>query len=499
MLKETGVRADFLVVTRAKSEPRRRPSSWWNVLGGICAALAVAAGIAAIVVQRDSTTPIGEGEVFVADAMTAEQAISRSEDPSTAVRVARNELGVEAVSLLDRDGRVVASTSDPLVGGPVQNPLIADGVADRRFMALAAAIEDDLWLDDVVEWPAGSVLYQVASPLESGGAVMIHYDVSQLLGRRTPPGGISPLALQLLGLAAVFAVIGTAVLVGHWRAARRYRQVQLESEILRRNSLELERANAGLETARRQAEDALALAEEKIRVRSEFVLMINHELRTPLTSIVTGAELLRSRGLSDADRAALLDSMVADGSRLQEMIDQILAVARIENRGLSYELSEVSFGELTQALASAHPGAVTEVASDSDPEISVRTDLGALGLIVTSLVDNAFTHGADAVLVGCSTRPQLEPQLEVGDRPDAAVFVTVADNGPGIDHEFLPRIFEKFEKSGFSSGTGLGLYMARMIIEALEGSLSVRTSPAGTTFQISVPGATARDRVEALT
>ncbi|HEX6146592.1 MAG TPA: hypothetical protein VF083_07430, partial [Acidimicrobiia bacterium] len=203
MLKETGVRADFLVVTRAKSEPRRRPSSWWNVLGGICAALAVAAGIAAVVVQRDSTTPIGEGEVFVADAMTAEQAISRSEDPSSAVRVARNELGVEAVSLLDRDGRVVASTSDPLVGGPVQNPLIADGVADRRFMALAAAIEDDLWLDDVVEWPAGSVLYQVASPLESGGAVMIHYDVSQLLGRRTPPGGISPLALQLLGLAAV--------------------------------------------------------------------------------------------------------------------------------------------------------------------------------------------------------------------------------------------------------------------------------------------------------
>ena len=487
------------MVTRAKSEPGRRPSSWWSVLGGICAVLAVAAGIAAIVVQRDSTTPIGEGEVFVADAMTSEDAISRSEDQFTAVRLARNELGVEAVSLLDQDGRVVASTSDPLVGRPVQNSLIADGLADRRFMALAAAIDEDLWLDDVVEWPAGSVLYQVASPLEGGGAVMIHYDVSQLLGRRTPPGGIAPMAIQLLGLAAVFGVIGAAVLVGHWRAARRYRKVQLESEILRRNSLELERANTGLESARRQAEDALALAEEKIRVRSEFVLMINHELRTPLTSIVTGAELLRSRGLSDADRAALLESMIADGSRLQEMIDQILAVARIENRGLSYELSEVSFTELYQALASAHPGAVTDSASDPDPEILVRTDVGALGLIVSSLVNNAFTHGADAVSVGCSTWPQLEPQLEVGDRPPGAVFITVADNGPGIDLEFLPRIFEKFEKSGFSSGTGLGLYMARMIIEALGGSLSVQTSSAGTTFQLSVPGAPTRDRVEAMT
>lgn len=487
------------MVIRAKSEPGRRPSSWWNVLGGICAILAIAAGIAAIVVQRGSTTPIGEGEVFVADAKTAEEAISRSEDPFTAVRLARNELGVEAVSLLDPDGGVVASTSNPLVGRPVQNSLIAAGVADRRFMALAAAIDEDLWLDGVVEWPAESVLYQVASPREGGGAVMIHYDVSQLLGRRTPPGGIAPLAIQLLGLAAVFGVIGAAVLVGHWRAARRYQKVQLESEILRRNSLELERANAGLDIARRQAEDALALAEEKIRVRSEFVLMINHELRTPLTSIVTGAELLRSRGLPDADRAALLDSMIVDGSRLQEMIDQILAVARIENRGLSYELSEVTFTELSQALTSAHPGAVTDINSDPYPEIVARTDVGALSLIVTSLVDNALTHGADAVSVGCSTRPQLEPQLEVGDRPQGAVFITVTDNGPGIDHEFLPRIFEKFEKSGFSSGTGLGLYMARMIIEALEGSLSVRTSSAGTSFQISVPGAPAWDRVEAMT
>jgi signal transduction histidine kinase len=148
-------------------------------------------------------------------------------------------------------------------------------------------------------------------------------------------------------------------------------------------------------------------------------------------------------------------------------------------------------------LVSAHPGAVTDIASD--PQVLVRTDVGALGLIVTSLVDNAFTHGADAVSVGCSTRPQLEPQIEVGDRPHGAVFITVTDNGPGIDHEFLPRIFEKFEKSGFSSGTGLGLYMARMVIEALEGSLSVRTSSAGTTFQISVPGAPAWDRVEAMT
>jgi two-component system sensor histidine kinase TrcS len=112
-------------------------------------------------------------------------------------------------------------------------------------------------------------------------------------------------------------------------------------------------------------------------------------------------------------------------------------------------------------------------------------------------VDNALTHGATTIWVGCSNRAQIVPQLEVGERPETAVYITVADDGPGIQQAFLPRIFEKFEKSSFSPGTGLGLYMARMIIEALEGSLSVQTSPAGSTFQISIPIVTARQRVGA--
>ncbi|MGH8953137.1 MAG: sensor histidine kinase [Acidimicrobiia bacterium] len=482
-----------------KSDRVRRPSSWWVVLAAICAALTAAAAIAAIAVQRESAAPIGEGEVFVADVEAVAGTISASSDAGPAVRRARNELGIEAVSVLDEDGVVVASTSDPLVGEPVSNPLIAFGAADRRFMALATAIEEDLWLDEVVSQTAGTVLYQVVSPLEGGGSVLLHYDVTELISRRASPGGIQPLSIQLLGLAAIFGVLGIAVLIGHSRAARRYRKVALESETLRTNSIELTRANASLEQARHQAEEALALAEEKIRIRSEFVLMINHELRTPLTSVVTGAELLRSRNLSAADRSALLDAMVADGSRLQEIIDQILAVARIENRGLSYELTEVPFEEVCQALASAHSAARTAADPDSGAEVSVKTDIGALCLVVGSLVDNAFTHGAHQVSIGCERSARVNPQLVVGDDPESAIYVTVADDGPGIDHEFLPRIFEKFEKSSFSSGTGLGLYMARMIVEALDGSLSVETSPAGTTIQISIPAMPARDRVEAVT
>ncbi|MEX0863881.1 MAG: HAMP domain-containing sensor histidine kinase [Acidimicrobiia bacterium] len=476
-----------------------RSSSWWLALTGACAALTAVAAIGAIVVQRNSTVPIGEGEVFVADSSRVAEIISATSDSDVAVRQARNSLDIEAVSLLGPDGVIVASTSDPLIGEPAHNQLIAFGASDHRFMALATAIDEDLWLDGVVEWPAGSVLYQVVSPLAEGeGAVMLHYDVSALLGRRTQPGVVRPETLQLLGLAAIFAVFGGVVLVGRSRAARRHREVALESQFLRAHSLELQAANENLDQAKHQAEEALALAEEKIRIRSEFVLMINHELRTPLTSVVTGAELLRSTELSDPDKAVVLDSMVTDGARLQEIIDQILAVARIENRGLSYDLTDVRFDEIRLAVTSAHPAGTPVEPVEPDPNLTVRTDTGALGLVVASLVDNALTHGATSIWVGCSDRAQIVPQLEVGERPESAVYITVADDGPGIQQAFLPRIFEKFEKSSFSPGTGLGLYMARMIIEALEGSIAVQTSSAGSTFQLSLPIVTARQRIGAM-
>lgn len=115
------------------------------------------------------------------------------------------------------------------------------------------------------------------------------------------------------------------------------------------------------------------------------------------------------------------------------------------------------------------------------------TDLSAVGLVVSSLADNARTHGADNVVVDYGLESGIEPMVQVGKTPHPAVHIRVADNGPGIDPNFLPRAFEKFEKSSFSSGTGLGLYMARTIVEALDGSIAIATSPHGTTFEIALP------------
>jgi signal transduction histidine kinase len=474
------------------SEPRlRRPSAWWLVLAVLAIGFAVAAGATALIVQRNATRPIGEGVVFVSDADRADQIIEGAPDLDVGVRMARNDLDVEAVSLVDREGLVVSSTSDPLVGEPLASELLRSAVENGRFSALASPIGQDIWLDGVLAWPAGTVLYQVVAPSDDGRhSLLIHYDVSSLLSRRTPPGSLQPETLELLAVSVVFVLFAILILFGRGRAARRYRRLAIESEVLRKHSAELEASNRALEAARNSAVQALALAEEKIRIRAEFVLMINHELRTPLTSVVTGADLLRTTEMSGKERDSLLESMIHDGKRLVEIVDQILAVARIENKGVSSELVDVPF----EKLCDVHSEVTTPPPSQCHGlgGWTVKTDPTALKLVLESLVDNARTHGAESVSVVCSTEPRVEAGVEVGSRPDQAVFLSVIDDGPGIDPDFLPRVFEKFEKSGFSSGTGLGLYMVWMVVESMMGSVAVESSGSGTTFQIALPASPVR-------
>lgn len=465
----------------------------------ICAVLAAASAIGAILYQRNSSTPIGEGEVFLHDAAVASAIFEAgSEDQENSIRQIRNDLDVESVSLVDTQAFIVVSTSGNTTGGVISNPVLSFGAFDGRFVAIAAAIDVPIFIDGVEEWLPGEFLYQVLSPLGNGQSLLIQYDISDLLARRAQPGELQTETIELLVLASVFITLGIAVFIGHSRATARHEQVVRETEILKAHTVQLEATNEELDEARTDAEKALALAEEKIRIRSEFVLMINHELRTPLTSVVTGAEILQGIDMSESERSDVLRAMVADGSRLQEIIDQILAVARIENRGLTYVLRETPIAEACGAAVRAHPAAVSGfVEHPHESEVFVRTDVRTISLVVGSLVDNALSHGASRVVVGCTTQRTLDPYIEVGSSPKAAAYITVADDGPGIPKEFLPRVFEKFEKSSESSGTGLGLYMARLMVEGLDGSLGVNTSSTGTVFTLALPSIRKPQRLEA--
>jgi signal transduction histidine kinase len=463
----------------------RKPSHFWRVAAAIAGGLAIVLGIAAFSMQAEATRPIGEGELFVRDATQAAAMADSTDELKTVVRRIRNRLQIEAVSYVTANGVLFASTSPSQEGATLANGVLAFGLRSSRFAAVAAPIVGAITIDGVTEWEAGDVLYRVLQPT-AGGALLLDYDISELLARRAGSQGISGTALRTGLLAAVLALVSTAALVGHYRTARRYREIARESELLRLHAAELEKTNYELDHARRRAEAALELAEETNRIRAEFVLMINHELRTPLTAVVTGADILRSEPeLAAESRQDILDAMVTDGGRLEEIIDQMLVVARIENRGLNLEFSPAPSADICASIVSTHP----ELRHDGEHPTaspSVWTDPATLTQLVHSLADNAMTHGAQTVTLSCTAGVPFEPQIEVGGRPDNPITFIVSDDGPGIDPDFLPRIFEKFEKQSFSSGTGLGLYMARMVVDALRGSIAVDTSPRGTRVAVSI-------------
>lgn len=483
------------VIERPSTAQVGRPSWLWWASALVAAAVALAGAVGAWATQRAADRPIGEGEVFIADAAVAVSLLEAGQgagtDPAETVRHIRNTLEVEAAALVAADGIIDAATSDSLLGAALDNGFLAFSFAEGRFGAVAVPVSEPVAIDGVEEWPAGSVLYAVIQPVEDG-ALLLHYSVSELLGRRVRAGGITDETLQLAGISAFFVMAAGVAVIGRARVVARHRELQVEAEFLRRHSEDLEAANLELEVARAKAEEALALAEEKNRVRAEFVLMINHELRTPLTGVVTGAGLLQSGSVTDeVDRRRIVDDMVADGTRLQEMIGQMLTVARIENRGLNFDLQEITVGQLRQVVEAHHPRLVADGTDQEMRDRMLRADPMTLPQVIGSLVDNAYNHGAAMVRLECTDSLPFVPMIVVGKMPDPAIHFIVRDDGPGIDPEFLPRAFEKFEKDSRSSGTGLGLYLTAVMVEAMGGAVTLTTSQEGTAVAVSLPALSA--------
>jgi signal transduction histidine kinase len=467
-----------------------RASPLWTRAAILTALLALAAGSWAVVNQYLASKPVGEGELFAHEVNDAgadyEQALAAGTEPGVAARHARNDLGVVSVSVVDRNGQILSSTSENLVGSTLSG-FLAGAVEDQRFAAIAQEIDLPVSIDGVEEWFPGDVLYRVFAPLSDGSGLVVEYDVSALLARRARQAAVRPANLLAGGL-AIFLLAGTAVLlVARQGAHRRAAETAVERRFLEERSTELEQHNQQLEDARGKAEKALALAEETNRVRSEFVLMINHELRTPLTSVVTGSQLLAGSwdSLAHEDRQRLLADIVADGRRLKELITQMLVVARVENRSLQYELRHVTADMVRTRLEGLSPRTPIWPAGTHVPPL--LTDLDTLSYLLVSLADNARTHGARNVEIMVTDGLVLTPQIEVGTRPAAAAYFIVRDDGPGIEAGFISHIFEKFEKRGRASGTGLGLYLARLMVEGIDGSIAVTSDPTGTTMAVAVP------------
>ena len=222
-----------------------------------------------------------------------------------------------------------------------------------------------------------------------------------------------------------------------------------------------------------------------LRSQQRLIADASHELRTPVTSLRTNAEVLRdATDLSEADRAALLDDVVAQTEELGELVSDIIELARDGDPGAAVE--DVRLDRLVEeAVERAHRHAPGVVFDMTLAPCVVEAAPDRLGRAVNNLLDNAAKHSPPGGVV------------EVG---VARGELTVRDHGPGVAPEDAPHVFDRFYRGAGARdrpGSGLGLAIVRQVAEAHGGAVSVEDAPGGgAMFRLALP-ARAAERVDA--
>ena len=224
------------------------------------------------------------------------------------------------------------------------------------------------------------------------------------------------------------------------------------------------------------------------RARADFVTTASHELRTPLTAIYGGVRTLLGRGaeLAEEQRLRLLRMIEQESEQLARIVDQLLVTAQLDRGSLRTsetpcDLRAICEGVLVAAEARNNVGA-TLVLNEQDELGSILCDESLLRQVLANLVDNALKYSPEG------GRIQMELTAD-----DDAVQIAVDDEGLGIPASEQGRIFEKFyrldaEMTRGVGGSGLGLYISREIIERMDGTLSVLSTPGGgSTFTVTLP------------
>ncbi len=232
--------------------------------------------------------------------------------------------------------------------------------------------------------------------------------------------------------------------------------------------------------ASRFREMAARLSEAEEQERN-FLMSVSHELRTPLTAISGHVEALREGVADDPElRAASLDVIAAEASRLGRLVGDILDLAKLEANRFTVLQEEVDMSRLCDQAYAAFGEEARRRSIEYDKRFdaapTIVTDGDRVLQIISNLLSNAFRWTPDG------GRVELELAAENG-----SVSVAVDDSGPGISPHERDRIFRPFW-SGDNSGTGLGLAIAHELAGALGGRIQLDSQPGrGSRFALVLP------------
>jgi two-component system phosphate regulon sensor histidine kinase PhoR len=232
------------------------------------------------------------------------------------------------------------------------------------------------------------------------------------------------------------------------------------------------------------------------RTRADFVANASHELRTPLASLIGFIETLRGPAADDPPaQARFLEIMAEQAERMNRLIDDLLSLSRIEITEHQAPAELVDLEELTERILAGFEIRIRQRQARLDfwPEPGLPNILGdtdQLEQVVQNLVDNALKYGREGGVV----RVKITPAPPGGKYPARrGLVLSVADDGPGIPREHLPRLTERFYRvdagrSRAVGGTGLGLAIVKHIVNRHRGMLAIESDAGrGATFTIWLP------------
>lgn len=231
-----------------------------------------------------------------------------------------------------------------------------------------------------------------------------------------------------------------------------------------------------------------------VRMRADFVANASHELRTPLASLKGFVETLQDAAKDDPDaRDRFLKIMQQQAERMARLIDDLLSLSRIEMRAHVVPRERVDVPSIVTHVAQtlttiAHDKSITLDVQDI-PQAVIAGDRDELIQVFQNLIENAIKYGRSGGRVTVSGKIVPSGQLARGDK----LAIAIADNGPGIAQEHLPRLTERFYRvnaaqSRHAGGTGLGLAIVKHVLNRHQGDLQIDSSVGqGSVFRVILP------------
>ncbi|MDW0137921.1 MAG: sensor histidine kinase [Nitrososphaeraceae archaeon] len=227
------------------------------------------------------------------------------------------------------------------------------------------------------------------------------------------------------------------------------------------------------------------------KLQKEFIDIAAHEFRTPIQSVLGYSEMIHAN-LKNFDQ--YFEKIIRNAKRLEKLTEDVLDVSRIEGKNLQLSKSYFDLNQTIKQVIEDHQKEAlnkeVQIIFDSKKNIpaTVYADEARLQQVIDNLLSNAINFTRNGTITITAYRAQVDTKGEIDESDRESTVVEIRDTGTGINSEMLPRLFDKFATRSMS-GTGLGLYISKSIVDSHDGKIWAYNNKdgKGATFTFTLP------------